>query len=135
MHKKRRKKTTGSLYKTKKTCIFIQLSLLATQMLLFAGCHRAVLFRGRTNRKPSLSSSLLPNSFEHWLRRLVSVSTTGINFTTANPLDQIRWDAQTENTHAVFGEDSEEQSDDIFWGLFFTLIWKNLSGKTLFETF
>lgn len=69
--------------------------LFATQMLLFAGCHCAVLFRGRPNRKPSLSSSFLPNSFEHWLLRPVSVSTTGINFTTANPLDQIRWDTHT----------------------------------------
>lgn len=39
--------------------ILSSVSLFATQMLLFAGCHRAVLFRGRTNRKLSPSSSLI----------------------------------------------------------------------------
>lgn len=87
-------------------CIQSLVSLVATQMLLFAGCCCAVfylLFRGRTNRKQkknrkplsSSSSSLLSNSFEHRLPRPVSVSTTGINFTTANPLDQIWRDSNT----------------------------------------
>lgn len=33
-----------------------------TQMLLFAGCHCAVLFRGRTNRRAAVSLSLPPDS-------------------------------------------------------------------------
>lgn len=76
-----------------------------TQMLLFAGCCCAVLFRGRTNtehrkktkqrKPPSSSSSLLSNSFERRLLRPVSASTTGSNFTTANPLDQIWRDSNT----------------------------------------
>lgn len=85
-------------------CILSPVSLCAAQMLLFAACHRAVLFRGENKQeKPSPSSSLLPNSFERRLLGPVGVSTTGINFTSTNPLDQIRWDAHTHpDAHAVF---------------------------------
>lgn len=114
--------------------ILSRVSLLATQMLLFASCHCAVLFRGRTNRKPSLSSSRLPNSFEHWLLGPVSASTTGINFSSANPLAQIRWDA-----HAIFicrVQALRGAGWRHLWGAFFTRDdFLKLIRKILFETF